>query len=129
MNNIFKQSMEVGYIFDKKYNDERTYEWSVSDKLPTMTKMTIEYAKENNVSIECALDVIMKELFENDFDDTLEDHLWDDYCKGYLAGVMIGMPTKENLVKVRKAEKLWEDVETYGYYQEVLDEVLGKIYY
>lgn len=125
MNSIFKQSMEIGAIFYKKYYDERTWEWSASDKCPTMTKMTIEYAEENNISLECALDVVMKELFENDFD-TLEDHLWDDYCKGFLAGEILGMPTKENLVKVRKAEKLWEDVETYGYYQEVLDEVLDE---
>ena len=123
MNRIFKQSMEIGAIFYNKYYDERTWEWCASDKCSTMTKMTIEYAEENNISLECALDIIIKELFENDFG-AIEDHLWDDYCKGFLAGEIIGMPTRENIKKVKEAEELWEDVETYGYYQEVLNEVL-----
>lgn len=125
MNNIFKQSMEVGAIFYKKYYDERTWEWSASDKCPTMTKMTIKYAKENNVSLEFALDIVMKELFENDFD-TTEDHLWDDYCKGFLAGEILGMPTIDNIKMVMVAEELWKDNDTYGYYQEVLNEVLEE---
>ena len=64
---------------------------------------------------------VMNKLLENDFD-TIEDHMWDDYCRGFLAGEIIGMPTDENLKMVRKAEKLWKD-DCYGYYQDVLDEV------
>lgn len=122
MNRTFINSMEIGAIFyEKYYDDERTDDWCGSEECSTMTKKTIEYAKENNVSLECALDIVMNELLENDFD-TIEDHMWDDYCKGFLAGEIIGYPTEDNLKKVRKVEKLWKD-SCYGYYQEVLDEV------
>ena len=122
MKKIFINSMTIGAMFEEKYyNDERTEDWCGSEECSTMTKKTIDYAKENNVSLECALDIVMNKLLENDFD-TIEDHMWDDYCRGFLAGEIIGMPTDENLKMVRKAEKLWKD-DCYGYYQDVLDEV------
>lgn len=125
MNAIFIQSMEIGAIFYKQYfDDERVDDWCGSEECATMTKMTIEYAKENNISLECALYIVMENLLENDFD-TIEEHAWDDYCKGFLAGEVFGMPTKNNLDKVKKAEKLWKNSE-YGYYQEVLQEVLDE---
>lgn len=123
MNKTFINSMIIGAMFfDKYYNDKRLNNWSGSEECSTMTKKTIEYAQENNVSLECAFDIIMNDLIENDFD-TIEDHMWDDYCKGFLAGEIIGMPTEDNLKKVRRVEKLWQD-DCYGYYQEVLNEVL-----
>ena len=124
MNKTFINSMTIGAMFQNKYfNDKRTEDWCGSEECSTMTKRTIEYAKENNISLECALDVIMNELFENDFD-AIENHMWDDYCRGFLAGEILGIPTEENIKKVQKAEKLWEEYSRYGYYQEVLNEVL-----
>ena len=125
MNKIFINSMIIGAMFQDKYDDERTEDWRGSEECSTMTKKTIEYAKENNVSLECALDIVMNDLLTNDFD-VVEDHMWDDYCRGFLAGEIIGFPTEDNLKKVRKAEKIWKDSPDYGYYQEVLNDVLEE---
>ena len=126
MNKTFKQSMEVGCYFNEYLsNDVTTQEWSASEECSTFAKIVVDYANENKLSIPDAFHDVMHEMIykiEKEIIPT-EDHMWDDYCKGFLAGEILGMPTKENLAKVRKAEKLWEDAEAYGYYQEVLDEV------
>ena len=126
MTEIFKQSMEIGYYFNKVLSDDFiTQEWSASEECSTFTKIVIEYAEANKLNIHDAFYTYFHELIykiENEIVPT-EDHMWDDYCKGFLAGEILGMPTKENLKKVQKAEYLWRDVDTYGYYQEVLEEV------
>lgn len=126
MNKTFKQSMEVGYYFNKSLsNDVTTQEWSASEECSTFTKSVIDYAEENKLSIPDAFYDVMYEMIYKIEKEIIpaEEHAWDDYCKGFLAGEILGMPTKENLKKVQKAEKLWRDVDTYGYYQEVLEEV------
>ena len=52
--------------------------------------------------------------------------MWDEYCKGFLAGQILRLPTEENMKLLDKAEKLWEDTEKYGYYQEALDDAVNK---
>ena len=122
MNKIFKQSMEVGALFIKEYYNEDTHEWKCSEECSMVTAMTIEYAETYEVPLEKALDLIMEHVLTNGFD-VIKDHMWDDYCRGFLAGEILGMPTDENLKKVTKAEKLWEYPSYYGYYHEVLGEV------
>ena len=125
MNKVYKQSMEVGYYFKEEvFNDNRTEDWCGSEECATFAKIIIDYTKENGCDINVAFHEIMEETINgiNNETITIEEHGWDDYCKGFLAGEILGVPTKENLSKARKAEKLWEDVE-YGYYQEVLEEV------
>ena len=125
MNKKFKDSMEVGYYFNKYLsNDETTKEWNASEECSTFTKIVLDHEKEIKLGIFYAFHDVMHEMIykiEKEIVPT-EEHMWDDYCKGFLAGEILGMPTKENLSKVRKAERLWEDNE-YGYYQEVLEEV------
>jgi hypothetical protein len=122
---LFKQSMEVGYLFWNKYgHDERTNEWSASEECCLFCKTVIEKANESVLGIkdvfnECAEELIVE---INRMENELPCHMWDELCKGFLAGEILGMPTKENLAKVKKAEKLWADP-CYGYYQEVLEEV------
>lgn len=125
MNKVFKQSMEVGYYFNKElYRDNRTDDWSGSEECSTFTKIVVDYAEENECDIKTAFYKLMNETINEINNETIptEDHMWDDYCKGFLAGEILGKPTKGNLNKVKKAEKLWEN-EDYGYYQEVLEEV------
>lgn len=126
MNKTFKQSMEVGYYFNKFLsNDVTTQDWSASEECSTFTKCVIDYAEENKLKIYDVFHYILHEMIykiEKEIIPT-EEHAWDNYCKGFLAGEILGMPTKENLLKVRKAEMLWRDVDTYGYYHEVLEEV------
>lgn len=125
MNKIFKQSMEVGYYFNKVLSDDKiTQEWNASEECSTFTKIVIDFAEANKLNIHDAFYDVMHEMIykiEKEIIPT-EEHAWDDYCKGFLAGEVFGMPTKENLKKVQKAEILWRDVD-YGYYQEVLEEV------
>ena len=126
MNKVYKQSMEVGYYFKKElYRDERTDEWSCSEECSVFTKMVLDYAEENECDINFAFYELMDDVVNkiNDKTINMKDHMWDDYCKGFLASEILGMPTKENLKKVQKAEILWRDVDTYGYYHEVLEEV------
>lgn len=123
MNDIFIQSMIVGAIFENKYSSyENVYDWTGSEECSTAAVMVIEYAKEMTVSLECAMDVVMDNLLLNGFS-IIEDHMWDDYHRGFLAGQIIGFPTEENLNKVKMAEVLWKNEEIYGYYHEVLNEV------
>lgn len=123
---LFKKAMEVGYLFWNRYDkDYRTHEWKCSEECCLFCKTIIERSEENKCSIETAFNEYAEELINeiNNIETELPCHMWDYLCKGFLAGEILGMPTEENLKKVKKAEKLWEDVDTYGYYQEVLNEV------
>ena len=123
---LFEKAMEVGCLFWEKYqDDQRTHEWNASEECCLFCRTIIEKANENGLSINNILDEYAEELIGkiNDIETALLCHMWDELCKGFLAGEILGMPTKENLKKVQRAEKLWEDVDTYGYYQEVLEEV------
>lgn len=51
-----------------------------------------------------------------------KNHMWDEYCKGFLAGQILGRPIEENMILVDRAERLWKDVDKYGYYQEALED-------
>lgn len=122
---LYKKAMEIGYLFNKKYmNDERTYEWSCSVECSMFCEYIIGVSREINNSIKEAFDMASESYIigiKNNIFIT-KDHDWDEYCKGFLAGEILGMPTEENMELVRKAEKLWHDT-SYGYYQEVLEEV------
>lgn len=48
--------------------------------------------------------------------------MWDEYCKGFLAGQILGLPTEKNMMLVDRAEELWKDVDKYGYYQDALED-------
>ena len=48
--------------------------------------------------------------------------MWDEYCKGFLAEQILGRPIEENMILVDRAERLWKDIDKYGYYQEALDD-------
>ena len=128
MNKIFRQSMEVGYYFKNEVNDDRTDDWYGSEECATFTKIILDYAKENGCDISFAFYEIMDETIEkiHNEDICVEEHMGDDYYKGFVAGEILGFPTKENLRKVGKAEKLWKDANSYGYYQEVLYDILEE---
>lgn len=123
---LFKRAMEVGHLFWKRYErDERTYEWNASEDCCLFCKTIIEKAEENKCSIDVTFNEYAEALIDeiNNIETELPCHMWDELCKGFIAGEILGEPTAENLNKVKKAEKLWEDVDTYGYYQEVINEV------
>ena len=135
MNKIFKQSMEVGYYFSRYFLDDvTTQDWSASEECSTFTKCVVDYGKENKCDIKTTFDKISNEIVDKIEKETIrtEDHMWDDYCKGFLAGEIIGLPTKENMKKIKRAENLWNnDIDKYGehkygYYHEVLEIVADE---
>lgn len=121
---LYKKSMEIGVLFDSKYkNDERT-DWNASEGCAEFCRYIIEEAAATEYPIR---DVFLRSAeyyigVINSCGADIKDHDWDEYCKGFLAGEILGMPTEENMELVNKAEKLWEDT-SYEYYQEVLEEV------
>lgn len=121
---LFKKSMEIGALFDSKYkNDERT-DWIAGEGCAEFCRYIIEEAAATNQPVKdifCHSGEHFIEIINNNRSD-IKSHDWDEYCKGFLAGEIFGMPTKENMKLVNEAEKLWEDT-SYGYYQEVLEEV------
>lgn len=121
---IFKKSMEIGALFDSKYkNDERT-DWNASEGCAEFCRYIIEEAAATNQPVKDVFDQSGEHFIEiiNNNRSDIKSHDWDEYCKGFLSGEILGMPTKENMKLVNEAEKLWEDT-SYGYYQEVLEEV------
>lgn len=122
---LYKKSMEVGYLFWNKYkNDERVYEWNATVECSDFCENIIRSSNNTGKSISEIFFDTSEQIIETINNKTMEiiDHDWDEYCKGFLAGEILGMPTDENMKLVAEAEKLWEDP-SYGYYQEVLEEV------
>ena len=124
---IYKACMLIGNRFIKKYDNDVTDEWSASEECATITRLTYEMMSTINISMERALDIIMENIIENGFRH-VEDHGWDLYVRGFIAGEVLGMPTENNMEKAYMADKLWnnDDEGEYGYYQEVLEKVKEK---
>lgn len=131
LNDIYKSCMLIGNRFNQRYATEETDDWSASEECATVAKVTYEIMKVLNISMETALDFVMGKVIDDGFR-KVEDHMWDDYCRGFLAGQILGMPTEKNLGLAEKAEEKWEADDgkdgrhKYGYYQEVLEEVKGE---
>lgn len=121
---ILKKSMEIGALFEAKYNNDERTDWNATEGCAEFCRYIIEEAAVTKhpirdvflLSAEYYIGVI------NSCGADIKAHGWDEYCKGFLAGEILGMPTEENLKLVDEAEKLWEDT-SYGYYQEVLNAV------
>ena len=122
---LYKKAMEIGYLSWNKYkNDERVWEWNAMVECSEFCERIIKSSNDTGKSINDVFFNTSEQNIEAINNETTEivDHGWDEYCKGFLAGEILGMPTENNMKLVDKAEKLWEDT-TYGYYQEVLEEV------
>ncbi len=135
MNEVFRKSMEVGYLFAKECKDiESTSDWLANEECYAFAKITIDHAEDENCDIETAFHKYMNVIINivNTFAILKGDDIpltfgpmWSDYTRGFLAGEIIGFPTEENLLKVAEAEKIWnEDDGKFGYYQEVLELVV-----
>ena len=125
----YKACMLIGNYF-KKICGEEEYEWCCGEECAEYARLVFNMMNSINISMERASHIVLDLIRENGFRRPIYDHLWDEYCRGFLAGEILGMPTEENLKKVEKAEELWDEPEainkgdfTYGYYQEALEEV------
>ena len=127
INDVYKDCMLIGNRFRQRNVTEETDEWNASEECSMVAKITYEIMNALNISMEAALDWVMCQVFDYGFHN-IEDHMWDDYCRGFLAGEILGMPTEKNLELAEKAEIRWiaDNVDKYGYYQEVLNEVKGE---
>lgn len=131
LSDIYKGCMLIGNRFNWWYATEDTDDWGASEECTTVAKLTYEIMDVLNISMETALDWVMGQIYDNGFR-VIEDHMWDDYCRGFLAGEILGMPTEKNLGLAEKAEEKWvaddgkDGRHKYGYYQEALEEVKGE---
>ena len=126
---LYKKAMEVGYLFNKKYqNDYRTEDWTASEGCSYFCKKLIQKAEKYGYSMEETFEKYAEKVIKKAAkkEGHFKNHMWDEYCKGFLAGQILGLPTEENMKLLDKAEKLWEDTEKYGYYQEALDDAVNK---
>ena len=121
---VYEACMLIGNRFNQKYLNEETHDWHGSEECATVARLTYELMSTINISMEQALDIVMENIIENGFRN-IEDHAWDFYVRGFLAGQILGIPTQENIKKAEKADTLWDNDDgcKYGYYQEVLEEV------
>lgn len=130
--NKFKSSMAIGFWFVRDYWETETEEvrdWAASEECATLTKLIYKTHKILGIELNDAYKNIMNIVKENGYKlDRVEDHMWDDYAKGFVAGQKFGYPTKENMELVKKANVLWNSDEgmEYGYYQEVCDIITGE---
>lgn len=122
---LYKKAMEVGCLFRNKYeDDERVYEWNAMVECSEFCERIIKSSNNTGKSINDVFFATSEQNIEAINNETTEivNHGWDEYCKGFLAGEILGMPIENNMKLVNKAENLWKDT-SYGYYQEVLEEV------
>ena len=125
---IYERSMEIGYLFNLNgYNDsDDTGDWSCSEECATLADLVIFMVDTTGVKTVDALATNVGVIIGNKVN--IVDHSWDDYCRGFLAGQIIGEPTEENIKKAKEADNLWfnDDEGKYRYYHEVLEEVEAK---
>ena len=124
LNDVYKGCMLIGNYFNKICGEEES-DWNGSEECAEYARLVYNMMNSINIGMERASHIVLDLVRENGFR-TIHDHMWDEYCRGFLAGEILGMPTEENLKKAEKAEKLWDEpgaIVTYGYYQEVLEEV------
>lgn len=122
---IYKKCMLVGNRWEQKYgNNEDFDEWCGTEECATLAELVYHICETLNVGMEKVLADVMNIIIQNGFYNVI-DHGYDDYARGFLAGQILGLPTSDNIDKAEKAEWLWnhDDGDTYGYYQEVLNEV------
>ena len=125
--NKFKSSMVIGHLFLENWMEETNpLDWHASEECATITKLAYKMHKILGIELEDAFNEVMYNVRENKYKlGKVEDHMYDDYAKGFIAGQKFGLPTKENMELVKKANALWENDngEQYGYYQEVCDQI------
>ena len=121
---IITPCMMIGHMFKQKWMNDETEEWSASAECATVAKLTLEIMKITETSIGEALDIVMDIVMRNGFRN-IEEHNWDDYTIGFIAGEMLGLPTVENFRTLQKAIDIWiNDINcNYHYFQEVIEKV------
>lgn len=125
MQDIKEISMIVGHHFNTlRY--EQIDEWSASEECATVASLVCHMVKVLNISPEKATNSVVKFITEHEFRE-VEEHAWDEFARGFIAGQILGLPTEENLKLLEKAEDLWDADYSgkYGYFQEVCEEVKG----
>lgn len=117
----YKRSMDIGNQFSE-YETEATKVWLGSEECATLADLVIYMSDTCGVklteAIPIAIDLILGGYVR------IKEHMWDDYCRGFLVGQVFGELNDKNLQRVMKVEKLWnnDDGSKYGYYQEALNE-------
>ena len=128
---IFTKAMEVGYYFNMEinsHNDDRTENWTGTEDCATFAKAILDFIEEEGGDVSFAFYEIADETITGICDSmfVVKDHGYDDYCRGFLAGEILGYPYPETMELVAEAEKRWNANHGCGYYQEVLNDILKE---
>ena len=99
---LFRVCMIIGRNFRERYGrDNRTSDWSATTECSTFTKMVLDLMHTSKQPASECVDEVIKSIFENGFSQ-IEDHAWDDICRGFLAGEILGDPTPQNMERLKK---------------------------
>lgn len=119
MNDVTKICMIVGNHFNKSpFFTEDMKDWKGSEECGTVAKLVCEMVSVLNISPEKATDSVLAHVSKHNFR-KVDEHAWDEYVRGFLAGQILGIPTEENRKIFEKAEELW-DSGYGGYFAEAL---------
>lgn len=125
MNINYLKAMAVGAKLKKeKELYEKTKDWYGSEQCRAFTRILVKAIdfKNEEIDIKELINEVIKSINE------IEIGTIDDYAKGYIVGERIGEPNEKNIELAKKCEEIWEKDMNYGYYQEVVNEVLnGKV--
>lgn len=129
---VFTKAMEVGYYFNMEINnrnDDRIENWTGTEECATFARAVLDFIEEEGGDVSFAFYEIVDETITGICDGTfiVKDHGYDDYCRGFLAGEILGYPYPETLELVAEAEKRWKSISRNGCYQDVLNGVREEI--
>lgn len=119
----YMKAMAIGAKLSKTdlNTNPMTVDWNACEEcrcLARIASSAIDYKNEEKSFMEmvnCIIDTI------NYLIDGMSNY--DEWARGFIAGEIFGEYTNESLEKAKKAEEIWLNDETKGYYQEVCNEI------
>lgn len=126
-----RKAMEIGEIFMEQYMNDTTANWSASEECAMFCWDIIVKAKNEKISVREAMDKYAYEIINiiNGTNDTLDLYLLDRLCnvgeinRGFIAGEILGCVDSDYFDAI---EKIWEEDMSYGYFQELCEDVKNR---
>ncbi len=129
LSNVYLGCMIIGNFFEKNLKNDEYFEdeeWFGTEHCATFAKAVYTFANTVNIGMETACRKVFDTIKTCGFNEVI-DHGYDDYARGFLAGQVLGIPTEDARKKAEKAEEMWFRL-SYGYYQEVLNDLKNDVY-
>lgn len=131
LSDVYLGCMIIGNFFEKNLKNDEYFEdeeWFGTEHCATFAKVVYTFANTVDISMETACRKVFDMIKTCGFN-KVEDHGYDDYARGFLAGEVLGIPTEDAKKKAERAEEIWfHSSKRYGYYQEVLNDLKNDVY-